>query len=426
MIIIYKVLTNLLYPILIIFLYYRKIINKEDPKRFKEKILSSHFKINKKENLKLIWFHAASIGEFNSIIPIINQLNLNENNLYFLITTNTLSSGNLAVTELKKIKNAEHRYFPLDVSFLINKFICSWKPDKIFLVDSEIWPNLILNAKKYNIPIALLNARLTSKSFKRWMTFPKVTKKIFGMIDLFICSNIETKNYLEKLKLKNIYYKGNIKLSDQINKDEIVNCNSNTLLKKRFWFAASTHKEEDIMCLKTHLKLKQKYDKIITIIAPRHVERSKDIQALSEKFKLNTQILNKDEIILQNKEIIIINFFGSLKSYFKFAKSVFIGKSMIQRFKNDGGQNPIEAAKLDCKIYHGPFVYNFEDIYKLLEQNNVSQKIYSYQELSENLERDLKDFKKNKSNNIFIESLGQKTLKETMELIEGFLNNENQ
>ena len=151
MIIIYKVLTNLLYPVLIIFIYYRKIINKEDPIRFREKILPSYFKINKKENLKLIWFHAASIGEFKSIIPVINQLNQDDKNLHFLITTNTLSSGNLAKIELEKIKNAEHRYFPLDVSFLIDKFLYLWKPDKIFLVDSEIWPNLILKAKKHGM-----------------------------------------------------------------------------------------------------------------------------------------------------------------------------------------------------------------------------------------------------------------------------------
>ena len=138
------------------------------------------------------------------------------------------------------------------------------------------------------------------------------------------------------------------------------------MLDKRFWFAASTHKEEDIFCLKTHLKLKQKFSDIITIIAPRHIDRVKDIKSLSEKLNLNVQILNEKEAILKNKEIIIINYFGALKEYFKYAKSVFIGKSMIRRLKDDGGQNPIEAAKLKCKIYHGPYVYNFEEIYKYL------------------------------------------------------------
>ncbi len=422
MILAYRIFTSLLYPIFLIFIYYRKIINKEDPIRYKEKILVSHYRASKKDNSKLIWFHAASIGEFKSIIPIINELNINRQNLKFLITTNTLSSGNLAKLELEKISNTEHRYLPLDITFLIDKFLHLWKPDKIFLVDSEIWPNLILKAKERKIPIALINARFTSKSFKRWMLFPKVAKKIFGMMKLFICSNIETKNYLRELNLKNIYFKGNIKLSDDINEKNIKNFNKNILLKRRFWFAASTHKEEDLFCLKTHLKLKEKFKDVTTIIAPRHIERSKEIRMLSEKFKLKTQILNENENILADKEIIIINYFGALASYFKYAKSVFIGKSMILKLKDQGGQNPIEAAKLECKIYHGPYVYNFEDIYKSLENNNISKKINSVRELSEFLAIDLENPQKkyNKNNNL-INKLGQKTLADTMILINNFL-----
>ena len=160
-----------MYPFLFLFVYLRKILKKEDPIRYKEKILISHFNIKKNDDLKLIWFHAASIGEFKSIIPIITNLNLDDQNLQFLITTSTFSSGNLAKVELQKFNNVEHRYIPYDVNFLIGRFIYLWKPSKIFLVDSEIWPNLILNAKKNKIPIAIINARLTSKTFKRWMFF---------------------------------------------------------------------------------------------------------------------------------------------------------------------------------------------------------------------------------------------------------------
>ena len=124
-------MTTILYPFLILFIFLRKFFRKEDPIRFKEKILISHFRINKK-NSKLIWFHAASIGEFKSIIPILKQLNKDNLNLQFLITTTTLSSGNLAKIELEEFDNVEHRYFPLDVPFLIEKFLFLWKPDKIF------------------------------------------------------------------------------------------------------------------------------------------------------------------------------------------------------------------------------------------------------------------------------------------------------
>ena len=423
MILAYRILTTILYPFLILFIYYRVLIKKEDPKRFKEKIFTSHFKIVKYRESKLIWFHAASIGELKSIIPIISEVNTKNKNLKFLVTTTTLSSGNLSKTEFKKFNNVEHRYLPLDIGFLFDNFLSLWKPDKIFLVDSEVWPNLLLNAQKYKIPVALINARLTSKSFNRWMFFPNVAKKIFGMFDLFICSNIKTKKFLEKLKLDNIYYKGNIKLADKIDEKEISNFHEPLLKEKKFWFAASTHQEEDIFCLKTHLELKKEFADIITIIAPRHIERVKKIETLSQKFNLKTQILQKDEAIINDKEIVIINYFGSLKEFFKFSKSVFIGKSLSQKFKKNGGQNPIEAAKLKCKIYHGPYVYNFEEIYELLKVNNISNQIQDFLSLSRNLIKDLKyPLEKKNQNFDAIHILGKKTLNDTVQLVEKFLN----
>ena len=423
MILIYRVLTTFIYPILIILIYYRKIINKEDSTRFKEKIFVSNFRPVNKNKSKLIWFHAASIGELKSIIPIISQLNKNKK-FNFLITTTTLSSGNLAKIELRKLKNTEHRYLPLDINFLMDKFLYLWKPDKIFLVDSEIWPNLLLNVKKYNIPIAIINARLTQKSRKKWLLFPNTAKKIFNIFHLFICSNIETRNYLKKLRLQNIFFKGNIKLINQIKKEKIINENKKFLIKKRFWFAASIHKEENIFCIKTHLKLKEIYKDVITILAPRHIERTNEIIALSKRYNLSTQVLERNKKILNDREIIIINHFGVLNNFFKYAKSVFIGKSMIENLKNEGGQNPIDAAKLECKIYHGPYVYNFEDIYKILNKNGISLMINNYNELSKNLISDLKNStKKNKKNSTLMNKLGKKTFSDTMIIINNFLNN---
>ena len=330
MILLYNFLTTLLYPLLFIFLYYRKIIKKEDAKRFKEKILVSHFNVKRQNNYNLIWFHAASIGEYKSIIPIIKEINLKNKSLNFLITTTTLSSGNLAEKELKEFQNIEHRYLPFDVPFLVDKFLALWKPNKIFLVDSEIWPNLILKAKKNKIPLALINARITYKSSRRWSLFPKTAKKIFRNFDLCLCSNSETKNFLKSLDVSNVFYEGNLKLIVKINENKIHNINENLLLKRKFWFAASTHKGEDDFCIYTHLELKKKYNDLLTIIAPRHIERVNEIKYLSEKFKLNVQILKKNQKILDDKEVVLINYFGSLNSYFKYTKSVFMGKSMVK------------------------------------------------------------------------------------------------
>jgi 3-deoxy-D-manno-octulosonic-acid transferase len=425
MIFFYKSLTNFLYPIFILIIFFRKIIKKEDQVRYKEKIFSSSFNVIKDKHLKLIWFHAASIGEFKSILPIIDQLNENKNDLEFLITTTTLSSGILANKNLKKYKNVKHRFFPVDVSFVVERFLVLWKPYAIFLVDSEIWPNLISKCHKKNIPLSIINARITTKTFKRWIKFPNTAKNIFSLFNLCLTSNLETKNYLARLGSKNIFFNGNIKLIEKIDQNNIKNLNDKILKKIRFWFAASTHDTEEVLCLETHLKLKERYSDIVTIIAPRHIERVRNIKKLCESKKLNVQILNNDENILDNKEIIIINSFGVLQDYFKYAKSVFVGKSTIKKLEEVGGQNPIDAAKLGCKIYHGPYVYNFKEIYDFLDKNNISKKIENYTELSNNLIKDLEfPFKEDGKISNLINNLGQKTLTDTMKNINNFLFNE--
>ncbi len=425
MILLYRILTTFLYPILILAIFFRKIKKKEDAFRYKEKIFPSCFNVVRNSDSKLIWFHAASVGEFKSILPIIEEINNNYKHIEFLVTTVTLSSSNLAKEELKKFNNVHHRFFPLDVGFLMNKFFSLWKPNIIFLVDSEIWPNLIFRANKNKIPLSLINARITSKTFKKWMIFPRTAQKIFSSFSLCLTSNLETKNYLLKFNKENIYFNGNIKLINKIDAGGIKNLNEKFLLKNRFWLAASTHKGEEVFCLQTHIQLKNKYNDIVTIIAPRHIERVKSIKMACDDLNLNVQIINKNEPILDNKEIIIINSFGILSNYFKYAKSVFIGKSTIKRLENVGGQNPIDAAKLGCKIYHGPYVYNFKEVYEILKKIQISEKIENTKELSDNLIKDLEDHRKdNKKISVLINNLGQKTLADTMNKINNFLLNE--
>ena len=420
MILAYRVISNILYPFLILFIYLRLFLNKEHPIRFKEKFLVSNFKINK-TGKKLIWFHAASVGEYKSIIPIIEKINLQHKNYEFLITTTTLSSGNLAEKELRKFDNIQHRYFPLDVNFLIEKFLHLWKPYKIFLVDSEIWPNLIISAKKRKIQIALINARISDKTFKRWSLFPSIADQIFGSFDLCLCSNEKTKNNLDKLKARNIKNEGNI--INEIKIKKIENNNDNFFSKSRFWVAASIHKEEDSFCLKTHLEIKKYYNDIKTILAPRHLDRVESIKSLSESYGIKTQILNTNEKIKNEAEVIIINSFGELQNYYKFAKSVFIGKSIIKRLREDSGQNPIDAAKLSCKVYHGPYVVNFEEIYKILSSNKISMQINNIGELSKNLIIDLKELNKSETSNFYsIKILEQGILENTMSHINNLLN----
>ena len=413
------------YPLIIFITFFRIFLKKEDSIRYKEKIFSSHFKVKRDHNRKLIWFHAASIGEFKSILPIIEKLHSSLEGNDFLITTSTLSSSKIATRELKKYKNVYHRFFPFDVSFLINNFLQSWYPNFIFLVDSEIWPNLILKAKKLKIPISIINARITEKSYQKWIRFPQSAREIFNSLELCFAASQDAKFRLEKLGVKKIKYYGNIKFFNEIEINNIKNLNRKILTQRPFWFAASTHPGEEEMCLKVHTLLKKKFKNILTIIAPRHIQRSKRIEKMSNNLKLNTQILNDQDMILDKKEVIILNSFGVMQDYFKYAKSVFVGKSTLKKLENVGGQNPLEAAKLNCKIYHGSFVNNFREIYSTLDDLGISQIVNDYNDLVQYLINDLNSSnEKEIKNSKILDDLGYKIFTNTIRDMQNLITNE--
>ncbi len=209
---IYRFLINIiliLSPIIIIF---RLIKGKEDLKRFKEKFC--FFSINKDKG-KLIWFHGASVGEIQSIVPLIEKIEKNKNIKKILVTSNTLSSSK--IIKKFKFKKVIHQFFPIDTNYHSNKFINNWKPSVAFFIDSEIWPNMIINLKKKNIPIIVLNGRITKKTFERWKFFSNFSNFIFSKIDLCLSSSKISKFYLSRLGVKNLKYFGNLKFSQSEN-----------------------------------------------------------------------------------------------------------------------------------------------------------------------------------------------------------------
>ncbi len=413
MLLIYRHLINIFFPLIIIVVFLRSIFGKEDKDRFNEKIFKSSFLISKNKKKKLIWFHAASIGELKSIIPLIKKLN-KTNKFEFLITTVTLSSANLFEKELINEKDVIHRFFPVDKISLVKNFLNGWSPSLIIFIDSEIWPNFLFEIKSRNIPLVLLNGRITKKTFLRWNIFPKTAKKIFQSFDLCLPSSMESKKYLEKFNVKKINYIGNLKFASEKFNTELDKKNKEILHTYKFWCAVSTHKGEDNLCLQTHLKIKENLKNFITIIIPRHINRSKEIEISCKKLNLKSQVLSDGELIDSGNEIIIVNSYGSISNFLAICKSVFIGKSMIKSLELVGGQNPIEAAKSGCKIYHGPFVYNFQEVYDLLNKYKVSEQVNTIDELANKLSVDL-----NKSNIIekekieIIDNLGKQILDDT-------------
>tara|TARA_B110000444_G_C18790793_1_gene572346 strand:- start:132 stop:1409 length:1278 start_codon:yes stop_codon:yes gene_type:complete len=423
MLFIYRSLTFFLYPLFVLIIFLRIFLKKEDKVRFKEKIFSSTFNYKRDFNKKLIWFHASSIGELLSIVSLIKNINNENKNIEFLVTTATLSSANLFEKNLSGCSNIIHRFFPLDVRFLVDSFLNTWRPDLVCFIDSEIWPNFLFNINERKIPLILLNARITKKTLNKWKIFPKFAKKVFGNFDLCLSSSEESRNNLKKLGVKKANYLGNLKFSSKINTSKLSDTNKLILNNFKVWCAASTHEGEEEMLIKSHVILKQKITNIKTIIIPRHINRVSNIKNLTKKYKLKAQIISGEEKIDNQSEIVIVNSFGVLSRYYEYCKIIFIGKSLLKKFNLVGGQNPIEPAKFGCKIFHGPYVYNFNEVYSLLKAYKISIQVNDEKELSEKL---LESFKKlndstiNHSNKLDI--YGDKILKETIKKLKNYIN----
>ena len=364
---IYRIVINLILILTPIIFIIRLLKKKEDPKRFKEKLC---FFSRERGNGKLIWFHGASVGEIKSVIPIIEKLEKNKKINKILLTSNTLSSSK--VIQKLNFKKVIHQFFPIDTNYHSKKFLDYWKPSVVFFIDSEIWPNMYSNLEKKEIPINLLNGRITRKTYSKWSLVPGFSKNIFSKFNLCLSSSNESKNFLNKLGVKKVKFLGNLKFSETENENLEINNNLKKFFNsKKIWCASSTHPSEEIFCGKIHSELKKKYKNLLTIIIPRHVERVDTIVSELNKIKLKVQIHDPKIKKINDVDIYLVNTYGETKSFYNFCKIVFLGGSLINR----GGQNPLEAARFGCNILHGPNVGNFNEIYKFLKRYNMSIKV---------------------------------------------------
>jgi len=412
----YRLLINIvliLSPIIFIFRLCKK---KEDFYRFKEKYC---FFSEKRKNGNLIWFHGASVGEIQSIIPLIEKFELDNKIHQILLTSNTLSSSKI-INKLG-FEKVIHQFFPIDNNILTKKFLNYWNPKTVFFIDSEIWPNMINNIKLKKIPLCLINGRITKKTFNRWIMFENFSKEIFKKFDLCLASSNNSKNFLKKLGVRNVKFFGNLKFSQV--KNEKIHLNSNIrkfFSKKIIWCASSTHETEEKICGMVHKILKKKIKNLLTIIIPRHINRINSIKEDLENLKLQVYVDKRNNKLNDNTDIFLVNSYGKTKSFYSISNSVFLGGSLIKH----GGQNPLEAAKFGCNIFYGPYVHNFQDVYKYLDNAKISKKIKNLNQLKNLLHEKLLIKKNTLNNQKKLEKIGNKILFLTKKNINYLIHND--
>jgi len=369
---IYYLLSYICLPIILINLFLRLLIKKEDRKRYAERFGKSKHQLDKSK--KTIWIHAASIGEFKSSNIIISKYYKDYN---ILVTTTTVSSANY----IKQFYNEKvlHQYIPYDIPYCCKRFINYWRPCLILWIESDIWPNILRQIKNRKINCFYLNARISPKSYNNWIYFKK-----FYSSSLMTFNKIfaQSKNDLERinnLTKRKINYIGNLKLSK-----------NKTLLnkfEKRSEFSlmiASSHEKEEEIIIKSINDIIKK-NNIKLFIAPRHTNRVEEIIKILIKYKFKFTLESK--IKDSNENVIIIDSFGNLKKYFNKSEIVIIGGSLIKK----GGHNPLEPASQGCVIISGSNVYNWQNIYDEMLKYNACIIINEAKELKNKINDLIKD-----------------------------------
>ena len=396
-------------PIIILFRIFK---GKEDILRFKEKFC---FFSKKRSTGKLVWFHGSSVGELMSVLPILIKYDKENSFDQILVTSSTLSSSK--ILQKYNLKKVIHQFFPIDHIFFSNRFLNYWKPSSAIFLESEIWPCIYRSLKKRNIPLILLNARISKKTFKKWMKLKTFSTRIFKLISFAYPQNKETKKYLKKLGVEAVNYIGNLKfyedrqIFDKKSDDKI----KNQFKKHKICIAASTHANEEIFAAQTHVLLKKKNKNLITIIIPRHVHRVGEINNELKKLNLKTIYHSAKAKNLKNIDIYIVDTFGESRKFYKIANTVFLGGSLI----NKGGQNPIEPARYGAKILHGPNIDNFKEVYAFLKVLKVSKEIKSPIQFANEV-----IFRKKMQNVKKIEKLGDVIFKNTLNKLGKIINYE--
>lgn len=352
---IYNTLITILYPLVIRqYVEKRKQKGKEDISRFNERL--GRPKLPRPDG-KLFWLHGASVGESISMLPLINKILETYPDAHVMVTTGTVTSADVMQKRLPE--RAFHQFIPIDNPIFTTRFVKYWHPDVALWFESEFWPAVLSSIKRKNIPLILINGRISNKTFKRWQQFDFICKELLSCFSMCLGQSEEDAYRLKVLGAKETICLGNLKYAGlPLPVDEKAKQVLLSQIKNRpLWLASSTHDDEEIRIAKVHKRLKQKFPDLLTIIAPRHPNRGAEIAAEINKIDLTTALRSENEKITPKTDIYIANTIGEMGLWYDIANIVFIGGSLIPH----GGQNFIEPSRVRDATIVGPHMHNFSD-----------------------------------------------------------------
>lgn len=379
----YRIMTYFGTPLLWLLLYYRLRKGKEEASRLKER---RGIPTRPSPKGHLVWLHAASVGEAQSALILIEKISLHSPGTQFLVTSGTVTSAALMAKRLPDY--ATHQYIPLDQSNWINRFLDHWQPDLAIWMESELWPNLLRCTKSRRIPAILINARLSFQSYHRWRFLKKIAEKLLRSFKLILAQTEQDAKYFEKLGAKNIFVTDNIKYSAAplpANQEDLQALQEVTKDRK-IWLYASTHAGEEEMACRIHMQLKEKHAGLLTIIVPRHPERRNDIEQQCKIIGTEVTLRGENKNLPTDKtDIYIADTLGELGLFYRLSPIAVIGRSFS--YDGGGGHNPIEAAQLDCAILTGPNVQYQQKLFSDMITHNAAKQVQDEESLLNEIDK---------------------------------------
>lgn len=374
---IYNMLITILYPLVIrSYVNKRKQIGKEDVNRFNERVGRP---IKERPEGKLFWLHGASVGESVSMLPLINKILETYPDAHVMVTTGTVTSADVMQKRLPE--RAFHQFIPIDNPVFTNRFVKHWHPDVALWFESEFWPAVLSSIKRRNIPLILINGRISNKTFKRWQQFDFVCKELLSCFNLCLGQSEEDAYRLRVLGAPETVCLGNLKYAglplpiDEKSREDMLK----QIGKRPFWLASSTHEDEEVRLAKLHKRLKEKFPDLLLIIAPRHPNRGEQIVEDIQKLGLSAALRSKQEKITPKTDVYVANTIGEMGLWYDLAKIVFIGGSLIPH----GGQNFIEPSRVRDAVIVGPHMHNFTDAMNRAKKADAVMQVNDTAEMEE-------------------------------------------
>jgi 3-deoxy-D-manno-octulosonic-acid transferase len=331
---------------------------KEDPARIAER----HGRASRaRPDGTLIWIHGASVGESIAALPLIGAL-LEKSGRHVLVTTGTVTSAQLMAERLPP--RAFHQYAPMDSAGAVKRFLDHWRPDLALFVESEFWPNLVLKTRERHVPMALINARLSERSFRGWSRAGALARILLSSFDACLAQDEPTASRLTRLGARSVRVSGSLKAdAPPLPLDEsALDAFKAAIGSRPIFLAASTHPGEETILLNVALKLRERHPNALTIIVPRHPPRGHEIETTAITKGFETSRRSAGALPGSTTQVYVADTLGELGLFYRAATFAFLGGSLIEH----GGQNPLEPARLGTAVVTGPHTHNFEDIFNVL------------------------------------------------------------